>query len=667
MASTFNVVYGAIVALAFWTLLGFVITRRIVAPGLALPFAPVAGWAVHSVVALLIFFVIPFTTINVAIVAALLFVICFVATRGRGVPEEGIADHAARVPAWAYLFAMLLAVACAAALLPKVVGDTVILSGPIFDHAKAALVDDMIRLGLPPGNPFLGRDGGPDRIAYYYLWHFSAAEVGRLLHVTGWEAEAAMTFVSAFASLAAMMGLAVRFSGRPKAALWVVVFALSASTRFVLVSLFGEPGLDAWIQNPGGFAGWFFQTPWVPQHLMATSCVLLSVYLMTRLATRLHVPTLLVMALSIAAAFESSTWIGGVVFALASVVVVPILIAQTESSKRWRLIAALSIAAIVAIVIAWPFLRDQLVASAERKSGAPIAFKPFEILGERIPPSLRRALDPLAYWLILLPIELMAIHLPGLAGMIRALKATTASSSERRIVVAFAALGIASLAVAGLFTSTLADNNDLAWRAVLLASTALIVFAAAGLASWIADRRRTAVALTLLAIALGLPEAGRLIHGNFAGHPQPGARSFALAPELWSKVREYAGLRERVANNPLALDHMTPWPDNIGWSLLSDRRSCYATWELTQVYTSLPHDRLKAIDNQFVRVFAGDGSADDVRELAGIYDCRVVVITPDDGAWNKDPFKDSGFYRLVDEKEARWRIYRRRDAADAGP
>ena len=73
----------------------------------------------------------------------------------------------------------------AAAVLPKLAGNAVFLADPVFDHAKVALINDMARLGLPPGNPFFADEGKP--FAYYYLWHFarrrwrgsSAAAAGR--------------------------------------------------------------------------------------------------------------------------------------------------------------------------------------------------------------------------------------------------------------------------------------------------------------------------------------------------------------------------------------------------------------------------------------------------------------------------------------------------------
>src|SRR5262249_53858884 len=106
----------------------------------------------------------------------------------------------------ALLAAALLAFAVASAILPKVSSAGVALAAPIFDHAKIAMVDEMVRQGVPPANPFFA---APSRLAYYYLWHFSAAELAVVTGVSGWAADAALTWFTAFASLGMMIGLAV--------------------------------------------------------------------------------------------------------------------------------------------------------------------------------------------------------------------------------------------------------------------------------------------------------------------------------------------------------------------------------------------------------------------------------------------------------------------------
>jgi hypothetical protein len=226
------------------------------------------------------------------------------------------------------------------------------------------------------------------------------------------------------------------------------------------------------------------------------------------------------------------------------------------------------------------------------------------------------------------------------------------------VVRALAALALASLAVCWLLASTLAENDDLGWRAILPAAMALTVLAAAGMSRWIATRARIAVTVAGMAIAAGLPGGIDLIRSYVTGWTAPAARQFAAAPELWAAVRRHSGPGERVGNNPLLLEAMTLWPVNISWALLADRRSCYAGRELALVYTTLGPQRVDEINAQFIKVFAGAGSPADVRELAAMYGCRIVMVTAADGAWTSDPFAASLHYRLVDARADQWRIYR---------
>jgi hypothetical protein len=149
MASITDAVLCAAVATLFWSGLGLTITRRLVPGALALPVAPVVGWVVHSAIVLPVFFFVPFSATTIATVAAIVLVVGIFASLTGNYPEEP--GSQAGVPAWAYAAAALLAMAPAAAIMPKAVGDAVFLADPIFDHAKVALIDDMARLGLPPG------------------------------------------------------------------------------------------------------------------------------------------------------------------------------------------------------------------------------------------------------------------------------------------------------------------------------------------------------------------------------------------------------------------------------------------------------------------------------------------------------------------------------------
>ena len=641
---------------------------------MALPFAPLLGWALHSAFALTIFrlapSVVPFSPSAIAAVTGLGLAVGWVLLRfDRSGDGHIVGDGSVRVTAWAWAGALVVAIVCAVAILPKPVGDAVYLSEQIFDHAKIAMVDDMARLGLPAGNPFFANDGGSGRLAYYYLLHFGAAEWVRLLGITGWEADIAMTFFAAFTSLAAMMGLAVRFSGRSSASLWVVALAATSSARVVALAVFGDR-FDDWIVPPGGFGGWLFQAAWVPQHLVSTSCVVLAVVLLSSLSRRSGIVAIAAAGLVIAAGFESSTWVGGVVFALVAAVVVPMLIVGAGPGRRVRLVVSLGAVGLLALLVALPFLRDQLATSALRGTGFPVAMRLSHTIGDALPATWRTILDGPAWWLVFMPIALPAMYGVGLFGVVRALRASRADDSGSRsddassiaasIAAPVAAATLVALLAAWLLVSTIADNNDLGWRAGLLAAVGLIVFGGATLATWVATRRRVAVGLAIVALLLGLPEAWLQVRRNATGRVEVDGVHFAQAPELWQAVRERSAPDERIASNPQDLERMTPWPDNIGWALLADRRSCYAGWELTQVFTAVPHDRLREIDTRFRRLFAEGANDDEVGALAKDYDCALAVVTRQDGAWDRDPFRTSAHYALVDERAERWRIYRRR-------
>ncbi len=228
MASTLNVFLCAGLAILVYACIGLPLAARVAARPLALMLAPALGWAAHSAAALPLFYVIGLSRVSVVVVFAVAVVAAVTALwmgRAAGGEERALT----RTTAIALIGAALLALAVAAAILPKISADGVVLAAPAFDHSKVAMIDEMARLGVPPGNPFYGGAEGPARLVYYYLWHFSAAELSLLAQVSGWEADAALTWFTAFASLAAMIGLAVWLSGRGAAALWVVALAATES------------------------------------------------------------------------------------------------------------------------------------------------------------------------------------------------------------------------------------------------------------------------------------------------------------------------------------------------------------------------------------------------------------------------------------------------------
>jgi hypothetical protein len=651
MASPVNAALCALLATAFWSFLGYALTRHLLPRALAIGAAPVTGWAVHSVATLPIFFLIGFSPLAVVAIAALCVAVS-VATLKFAAQSD--AEVAPAIPWWAFVAAAVLALVPAAAILPKIAPDAVHLADPIFDHAKIAMIDAMTRQGLPPVDPVFGAAGPHGQFFYYYLWHYSAAALALPLHVSGWEADIGLTWFTAFASLSLLMGLAVWLSKRSAAAILVVALAAAASLRGVLSWIFGSYALKPFLAQPTGFAGWLFQSAWVPQHLMSASCVVAAMLLIARYAQRQSVLLFLTLVLVVVAGFESSTYVGGITFVIAALAAAPLLLAAIEPGRRLRFVVGMVVAAVLVVCLAAPFLNNQLMAVAARGDNNPIVLRHFAVLGAMFPMTLRRALDWPAYWLVLLPIELPATYVAGVMTLVAMLR-RGAPPAEKLAAAALACLAAAGLLASWLLVSTLGDNNDLALRAVLPAASVLIAAAAAGV---MLLPRRAVIAVTAIGgLILSLPDTAAMIRSNVEGTPTSDGAVFAQAPDLWQAVRRYAAPTARVANNPLFLQDLTPWPVNISWALLANRSSCFAGRELALALAPLSEEMREAINAQFVRVFAGEGTPQDVNDMAKKYACDVAIVVPQDKAWTNDPFASSPDYRLAENRDGRWRIY----------
>jgi hypothetical protein len=650
MASPVNAALCALVATAIWTVLGYALSRRILPRPLAVGTAPVMGWAVHSAVTLPLFTLIGFTPAAVIGIAALCVIAALLSLK---LTTNNAVEHAPRIPAWAFATAALLALVPAVAILPKVSGDLVYLADPIFDHSKIAIIDAMARQGLPPVDPVYGGSGN-GQLFYYYLWHYSAAELALASHVSGWEADIALTWFTSFASLSLMMGLAVWLSTKSSSALLVVVFAAATSLRPTLAWLLGAGDLKPFMEKATGFAGWLFQAVWAPQHLMSASCVVASIMLISSYARQQSVLLVPLLALIVAAGFESSTYVGGITFAVAALVAAPFMLCVIKPAQRGRFVVGMATAAALAVIVAAPFLQNQFHAVATRDGAAPIAISHFPVLDSLFPETLRRVLDLPAYWLVLLPIEFPATYIAGMIALIVMLR-SGALWAEKFTSIGFASMIAAGLMVSWLLVSTIGDNNDLAMRAVLPAASVLIVLTAVGVA--LVPRRAGLGFFAIVGLLLSLPDTIGLIRSNIDGSPRADGAVFAQTPEMWKDVRQYVPPDARVANNPLFLSDLTPWPANVAWALLANRSSCFAGREMVLALAPLPDKTREAVNEKFVRVFAGEGSPQDVSDIAKKYGCDAVVLVPQDKAWSKDPFASSSDYRLAENRDGKWRIY----------
>lgn len=652
MASTLSAALCALLGLALWTGTGWVIARRLPCDrALVLPMAPALGWAAQNAAALALSLTMGLSLWTMLGAAALLAAAALLLT------QTPPASDGPRITPWLYAAAALLALLPAAAVLPKFTADGVILAAPIYDHAKIALVAEIARAGVPPVNPVYGGDGAPAGVAYYYLWHFGAAQLARLTGASGWEGDAAATWFTAFASLCLMGGLAIRFGGRWAAPLLAVAACGTGSLRPVLALLLGQDLLDRLLRPASGLAGWLFQTSWSPHHMAAACCAVLAALLMARLAARPSGFAALILALTVAAGFGCSIWVGGVVFVVAGPLIAILLLAAAEPHRRLGFAAACIAAALLAIALSVPLLAEQLRTADARGGGPPVVIDAFKVLGPVFPDPLRRLLDLPAYWLVLLVIEFPLVFVAGAVAFGRWAMQGRKDRTVLLPAIALAVLAAVSFCGGWLLVSTAGENNDLGWRAVLPGLLIGTAAAAAAMSHWLSRGRGWAAAAMISVAAVTLLDTGDVAHNNLTGDPASSAADFAEAPAIWAAVRRHTPPDARVANNPAALADITPWTVNMSWALLADRRSCFAGHELAVAFAPLTAEQRTAISELFLRVFAGEGTEADVAALATRYGCRTVLLTARDGAWSRDPFAASPRYRLAEAASGRWRIY----------
>ena len=393
---------------------------------------------------------------------------------------------------------------------------------------------------------------------------------------------------------------------------------------------------------------------------MAASCVVATIVLVSRYALRQDLALVVTIALLVVAGFESSAFVGGIAFAVAGLIAAPILLSEVDPQRRLRFVGGLAIAALLAVCLIAPFVRDQLAALHARGDTRPVVVSPYIVFGSQLPGWLRHVLDVPGYWLIILPVELPATFIAGMIAFVAALRSAM-PRSEKLVIKVFACLAAASLVVSWLVVSTLGENNDLGLRAILLAEVVLIVMIAAGIAGLRGESLRTPImAAALAGLILSVPDFILTIRDNIIAPRQPpDGKVFAVAPDLWAAVRRHAAPAARIANNPDFLADLTPWPVNISWALLANRSSCFAGREMAIAFAPLRRERRAQVDAEFLRVFDGHGTSSDVHDLATKYGCDLVVLVPQDRAWDHDPFAASPDYRLAETREGRWRIYLR--------
>jgi len=548
----------------------------------------------------------------------------------------------------------------------------------IFDHAKVAIVDAIARQGLLPINPYYAPNGETIPLIYYYTWHFLTSQVKLLANVTGWQAEVAMNWFTGFATIAFLSAIAIRVTKQALAGALLLLFALASPPADLLpflLSLSWEP----WVGYPPvhGLEVLWQQMAWVPQHVFSALALIVFLVLATEILQH-HTwqPRHgVVVGLTIAAAFGSSTWVGGIglLFVSPALILMSFWLRLPYTHYLSAFVTAL-LAILICLLFSLPLLISQTSGPSLTESALPFGLKLY---------TATRLFDKetdwgyfahiILFWLQFLPLNLGIVFLLGIIGMI----VHSPTHTQPRIFQALSIGATIGFLLIVQFIQSTFWNNSFGWRAVLVPVMLLMIWSAivltqlltpAAIAQWrprfFSPRWQPMIfSFVIIGLTIGILSSLRLWRWPDPGHfPPPYEvlaqhQGFFQQRQAWAKVRQYAGPQDRVQANPEGYASLTPWPATLPYALFADRATAYANLEYATVfaYRYNPQDRAKQ-SRLIQNVFSAQPTKQAIGYLHDVLAVKVLLVDKFDAVWHSTAIENSKFYHLV-EANNDYKIY----------
>ena len=365
MASPVNALVCALIATAFWSLLGYALGSRLVPRVLAIGAAPVIGWSVHSAATLPIYLLFGFSPLLVAGIGAVCVLIAgFSLSQPR---SAGEIEPAQTIPVWAF--------AARRGGRASAGGDH---PPEVFRWRRLACRRDVRSC---KNRDCRCDDAARSAAGQSRVWRSRCIErLGLLLSVAFQRRRDCARHVDERLGSRRRSDLvhSVRLAQLDDGARGVAeqtrhrgdLGGGAGGGRFAV----GDALLDLPSQNfrAGAHAADRNGRLALSGHMgSATSDggVLrraATVLLVTRYALQQDLALVVTIALLVVAGFESSAFVGGIAFAVAGLIAAPILLSEVDPQRRLRFVGGLAIAALLVVCLIAPFVRDQLAAIQAR-------------------------------------------------------------------------------------------------------------------------------------------------------------------------------------------------------------------------------------------------------------------------------------------------------------
>ncbi|EKR7174325.1 TPA: hypothetical protein ACNE2E_005090 [Escherichia coli] len=540
-----------------------------------------------------------------------------------------------------FFLAIISSVVVCASLFVKIgINNEWYLSDPLFDHTKIAIIDSIVRTGLPIENPFsLTSPSGDIYLHYYYLWYLVAANISIIFDVSGWNSDIALTFITSFSSICVVFAVIKETYPKSKNAKYFSWLALLSSSIFWLISgnLFNN--IYVLLRKEHALESWIIQASWVPQHLASASLVVISCFYLSNRFNAFTWDKIAIFSIIIASGVGASTWVGGITFGVISSI---LFVFELICNKNYQqIILKWSSVAVFSLILSSPLLINQLsVANSLGKSPIGLSVYDISVFGPFG--------DIIVFIFVFLPICFPIISIPFYIHLIKLALPTFKSKisyDEKKLIIISSGSVLTSL----FFCSQIA-NNDLGWRAIIP-----MLLSGAVLSSRIFDVSRKNKLAILFYMLTGVSFISTLTFGKMlliGGVDYKSDNDFSA----YLDVKNMTLPSDRVLLNVRKYYGKEIFDGNIIPTLLVNRNQCFQNVTFTLAFGSEWKNDIWSMWDVSQKIYSGIATRDEMNMLTK-FQCNKLIVMPGDKIWTYFPYSNDGW--KLDKYNDKVKIYTR--------
>lgn len=578
---------------------------------------------------------------------------------------------------WLIAAAMLWALVPTINIYPQLYEQGLFVNFHIFDHMKIAIINSIVRDGLPPVNPFYAPIGEPISLVYYYAWHFNASLIKLLTGVSGWQAEIGLTWLTSFSGILLLSALAMRITQKRVTGYYVLLLALVAPSFNLLSAIFGERWSKLF-SHPDihGLEVLWIQLSWAPQHAFAALTSVMLVFLMSQalLNKDLRWQYAVFIGLTAAAGFGSSIWVGGI--ALLCVVPGVLLMLKLSRVDYSKMLIPLFLALLVCIAFSLPVLKS-IISGPPSHAGFPLTIETYT--STRLVNNhsvLQKIIHFVLYWWQFLPLSFGIVYVLGILATLT----YRPKGLQVRVFLHLSLVFIFAYLLLVQFVQSDISNNDFGWRVVLVPFMLLLIWAAVMLTELPNNNDKNwhpfGVALSRKFFFMPLVWGGvtlGLLSSFYTWHwPKPNAQSnppnlrtltlhqdFQRLSFAWATINQYTEKNDLVQSNPDSPYNtvVTPWNAPAALALFGDRAAAYTEQESVKVFAYSYSQQQKQAQYLAVKaIFSVNPSQNILLYARDVLNIKVLLVDHYDPVWASKAIENSGVFSLVDARPT-YKIY----------